>query len=155
MEIIENLLDQVDVKADQVMISTVIGQLSRGKNRDIGIDILSQGSRFTARGGSGNAIGGGSGVNSSTGLPVDPLDVFLPGNLAGSGLSVFGRFGSDIGVYLNALQSRTDFTVLSRPSIFTTNNRKGTIRSGQEIAIPTNSNSFKGAGKAQTLNIEP
>ncbi len=69
-----------------------------------------------------------------------------------SGLSVFARFGSDINVYLNALQTKTDFTVLSRPSIFTTNNRKGFISSGQDVAIPTNSNSFGNGG--QSTNIE-
>jgi type II secretory pathway component GspD/PulD (secretin) len=142
IEIIEKLLDQVDVKADQVMISTVIGQLSKGKNRDLGFDILSRGSRFGARGGSGNGPT----------LPLDPLAAFVPGNLTGSGLSVFGRFGNDINVYLNALQSKTDFTVLSRPSIFTTNNKKGVISSGERVAIPTNSNSF-GAG-GQSTNIE-
>lgn len=142
IEIIENLLDQVDVKADQVMISTIIGQLSKGKNRDLGIDILSRGSRFGARGGAGNAPA----------IPLDPLTPFVPGSLTGGGLSVFGRFGNDINVYLNALQSKTDFTVLSRPSIFTTNNRKGVISSGERVAIPTNSNSFGTGG--QSTNIE-
>jgi len=142
VEIIEKLLDQVDVKADQVMISTVIGQLSKGKNKDLGFDILSRGSRFGARGGSGNGPS----------LPLDPITPFTPGNLMGSGLSVFARFGNDINLYLNALQSKTDFTVLSRPSIFTTNNRKGVISSGERVAIPTNSNSF-GAG-GQSTNIE-
>ena len=124
------------------MISTVIGQLSRGNDRDVGIDILSRGSRFGSRTGGGNAPL----------LPIDPLTPFAPGNLTGGGLAVFGRFGSDINVYLNALQSKTDFKVLSRPSIFTSNNRKGVIVSGQEIAIPTNSNSFGTGG--QTTNIE-
>jgi type II secretory pathway component GspD/PulD (secretin) len=38
---------------------------------------------------------------------------------------------------LKAVQTRSDFTVLSRPSIFTSNNQKGTIASGESIAIPT------------------
>ena len=38
---------------------------------------------------------------------------------------------------MRAVQSRSDFTVLSRPSIFTSNNQKGTITSGERIAIPT------------------
>ena len=142
VEIIENLLDQIDVRADQVMISTVIGQITKGQKKDLGLDFISRGSRFGARAGSGLAPP----------LPLDPLLPFDPGNIMGGGLSVFATFGSDISVFLNALQTRTDFEVLSRPSVFTTNNRKAVITSGTSIAIPTNSNSFGSGG--QSTNIE-
>ena len=50
------------------------------------------------------------------------------------------------------MQERANFTVLSRPSIFTSNNQKGSISSGERIAIPTNTNSFSGGGS--NTNIE-
>lgn len=139
VEIIEKLLDQVDVKADQVMISTVFGQLSLGNSVSTGVDWL-RAFRGSDNGGiAGSSIGGGP-VNS-----LDPAGLLSPitgDGLAGefldqSGLSLYGKIGSSLGVYVNLLQNDSDFTILSRPSIFTANNQKGTISSGRRIAIPT------------------
>ncbi|MEI7929726.1 MAG: secretin N-terminal domain-containing protein, partial [Verrucomicrobiales bacterium] len=40
IEVVEKLLDQIDVKAEQVMIATVFGQLSLSDNLEYGVDIL-------------------------------------------------------------------------------------------------------------------
>src|SRR5690606_9565403 len=69
---------------------------------------------------------------------------------SGPGLRMYGRIG-DLSVYLRALQTKSKFTVLSRPSIFTGNNQKGTISSGRRIAIPTSSNQFN---NSFSTNIE-
>ena len=58
-------------------------------------------------------------------------------------MRAYGTIG-DLSIFIKALKSKTDFTVLSRPSIFTSNNQKGVISSGERIAIPTGSNSFGG-----------
>jgi type II secretion system protein D len=138
LEIIERLLDQIDVKPDQVMISTIIGQLTLGKNFETGVDYLLNGTDAV--------LGGGGGIGSIL-TPLVPTPGAFPefnrSSITGSGLRAIGSIG-DLGVYLRALQSKTDFTVLSRPSIFTSNNQKGTISSGERIAIPTGSNSFGG-----------
>ena len=166
VEIIENLLDQVDVKADQVMISTVFGQLTLGNSSKTGVDWL--------RAYRGNENGGLAG-SSITGLPVNsvnPTSIVNP--ITGSaaipaagaipavaavigfpnqtGLSLYGKIGSSLGAYVNLLSSSSDFTVLSRPSIFVKNNQIGTISSGKRIAIPTNSNSFSAGGVS--TNVE-
>jgi len=153
VEIIENLLDQVDVKADQVMISTVFGQLSLGKSTSTGVDWL--------RAYRGNDNGGVAG-SSITGDPVNsvnPITLLNPitGTALGSfpnqtGLSLYGKIGNSLAAYVNLLSSSSDFTVLSRPSIFVKNNQIGTISSGRRIAIPTNSNQFSGGGVS--TNIE-
>ncbi|MBC7980314.1 MAG: hypothetical protein H7Y36_07100 [Armatimonadetes bacterium] len=153
VEIIERLLDQVDVKADQVMISTVFGQLSLGKNLSTGVDWI-KAFRGNNKGGlGGSSIGGGVTNNR------DPLDLFTPvtGTALGTfpsqtGLSLYGKIGNSLAAYVNLLSDSNDFTILSRPSIFTANNQKGTISSGRRIAIPTNSNSFSGGGVS--TNIE-
>lgn len=140
LEIIKSLLDQIDVKPDQVMISTVIGQLSLKDTKETGVGYLYRGADFTA---------GGAG-----GLPIIPpilknvAEELTPENLgdlgmASSGLRAYGTIG-DLNVFLKALQDKGDFTVLSRPSIFTSNNQKGMISSGERIAIPTGSNSYGG-----------
>lgn len=165
IEIIERLLDQLDVKADQVMISTVFGQLSLGDGIETGIDYLYQGGNVSGRGGAGQ----GPSLPLSAFIPaipavIDPItdaiisparpaagSPFLPGEFAGGpGLRMYGRIG-DLNIYLRALQSKSNFTVLSRPSIFTSNNQLGTISSGRRIAVPTNSNQFN---NSLSTNIE-
>lgn len=183
LEIIERLLDQIDVKPDQVMISTVIGQLTLGNTKETGLDYLFRGNDLAARGGAGfgailpilNFFPGSIAVPGSPavvddpstpqdetqpaipGIPAIPAQntPFAPGNLAGgSGLRAYGTIGN-LNIYLKALQSRSDFTILSRPSIFTSNNQKGTISSGERIAIPTGSNTFGGgAGNNTSTQIE-
>lgn len=153
VEIIENLLDQVDVKADQVMISTVFGQLTLGNSSKTGVDWL--------RAYRGNENGGlaGSSITDGPVNSVDPISLLNPitGTALGAfpnqtGLSLYGKIGSSLGAYVNLLSSSSDFTVLSRPSIFVKNNQIGTISSGKRIAIPTNSNSFSAGGVS--TNVE-
>ncbi len=150
LEIIERLLDQIDVKPEQVMISTVIGQLSLNDSREFGVDYLIRSGDLSSRG------GGGFGPI----LPILPIvgedgveTPFDPGSLSGGGLRAYGTIG-DLSVYLRALQSKTDFTVLSRPSIFTSNNQKGTISSGERIAIPTSNNNFSGGGSSTNIEYQ-
>jgi general secretion pathway protein D len=149
-EVIKELLDRLDVKPDQIMISTVIGQLTLNDTLNTGVDYLYNGSKITARGGSGDGailpILQGLLPLSSGATPVTP---FNPGTLAGSGLQAYGKI-NNLGIYLKALKSKTDFTVLSRPSIITTNNKKGEISSGERIAIPTGSNSYGNTGTSST-----
>ncbi len=145
LSIIEQLLDQIDVKADQVMISTVFGQLSLNDEQETGLDYLIR----------SRDIVGKAGAGLFPALPIienETLNPFNPGNLAaGPGLRVYGQIG-DLSVYLRALQSKSNFKVLSRPSIFTANNQKGTISSGRRIAVPTNS--FSSGATGQSTNIE-
>jgi len=54
------------------------------------------------------------------------------------GLSGFVTAGNTLSALVTALQSTDRFRVVSRPSIFTTNNKKATIADGEEIAVPTN-----------------
>lgn len=160
VEIIEKLLDQVDVKADQVMISTVFGQLALGKSTKTGVDWI-RAFRGGEKGGLGFSNIGG--VNNTANLPNDLTNPatgladdsgLVAGNLFPnqSGLSLYGKIGNSLAGYVKLLSEKSDFTVLSRPSIFTANNRKGTISSGKRVAIPTNSNSFTGGGVS--TNVE-
>ncbi|WP_367872652.1 secretin N-terminal domain-containing protein [Luteolibacter sp. Populi] len=148
LEIITKLLDEIDVKAEQVMISCVFGQLSLGKDLNYGIDYLRT---VETRG--DNVIGGRGGSGAGGILPLDGT-VFDPGDLVttGGGLAAYGRIGPHMNIYLNALQASSKFNVISRPTIFIANNQNGTISSGQRIAVPTNS--FNSGTTGQSTNIE-
>ncbi len=133
LQIVESLLDELDVKPEQVMISTVIGQLSVGDTTEFGLNYLWDGGSDVGGGGGGSGF---PGVIGPPDVPVGTFPTFNPATVAGSGLRLYGQVG-DLSGYLRALSTKTDFTVLSRPSIFTSNNRKGIISSGERIAIPT------------------
>lgn len=150
LEIVERLLDQIDVKADQVMISTVIGQLSLTDSKEFGVGYLFNGSDL--QGGGGGGVPSFKPVTPSTGTGTTTATNTFPelnlSDIAASGLRLYGKAG-DLSIFLKALQDKGDFTVLARPSIFTANNQKGVISSGERVAIPTGSNSY-GTGTAST-----
>jgi type II secretory pathway component GspD/PulD (secretin) len=119
------------------------------------MDYLFLGGDLLTRGGGGfgptipidpQPVTSGSGTTATT-----TTSTFNRGTLgSGGGLRLYGKIGDDMHVYLKALQENEDFTVLARPSIFTANNQKGIISSGERIAIPTNSNSYyQGGGSTQ------
>jgi len=140
LKIVERLLEQLDVKPQQVMISTVIGQLTLGKEKSLGFNYLVDGKDVRAGGG-----GSGFAVFEQPTAPTQPVfPVFDPMSVAGAGLRVYGQIG-DLSGYIRALSSKNDFTVLSRPSIFTSNNQKGVISSGERIAIPTEGGTSSGS----------
>lgn len=145
VEIINNLLDEIDVKADQVMISTVFGQLTLSNNLEYGIDWFRSLDK-TGSGSIGGTIGGA--------LPDIGIDGVDLGASANTGLGIYGTIGDHLTGYLKALQETGDFNVISRPTIYVNNNQKGYISAGQQIAVP--SNSFNGGlnGGGQSTNIE-
>lgn len=144
LQIIDNLLDELDVKPEQVMISTVIGQLTLNDSTELGFNYLVDGK--DVRGGGG---GGGFSVIGPPDVPAGTFPAFNPASIAAGGLRVYGQVG-DLSGYLRALSTKTDFTVLSRPSIFTSNNQKGVISSGERIAIPTEGGTSTGSFSSGT-----
>lgn len=145
VEIISNLLDEIDVKADQVMISAIFGQLTLGDGFEFGLDYLRTIDPASVERGNG-VIGGQLRTTPGTdGDLVDPFTLLsstvFPNT---SGLNLYGSIGDNWGVYLNALKTDSRFKVMSRPTIFTANNRRGMISSGQQIAIPSSTNNYNG-----------
>lgn len=160
LEIVERLLDQLDVKADQVMISTVFGQLTLGDDISTGVDwLMLFNGNSNGSGIAGSVLGGNQLIFDPANLnrfrgPVANVDgnVTTAGFPNSAGLSLYGKIGEDIASYVSLLEARSDFTVLSRPSIFTANNQMGTIASGRRIAVPTNS--YNSGSTGQSTNIE-
>lgn len=153
VEIIENLLDQIDVKAEQVMISAVFGQLALGNDFDLGLDFLRTVDAASVDKGNG-VIGGQLRNGNATGDLINPIDLLTPAAFPNTGgLSLYGLVGDHWNLYLNALESDSRFQVMSRPTIYTANNQRGVISAGQRIAVPTNS--FQGGvSNGISTNIE-
>jgi type II secretion system protein D len=132
---IDQVLDRLDRRPPQVYLATVIGQLTLGDGIEFGVDYLARlretgdgayaGSLFTNlefldRVGDITAPPGAS-------PPISPL----------TGLLFYGKIQDDLEILVRALESTDRFKVLSRPSVFASNNKKAVIASGSRIPIPT------------------
>jgi type II secretion system protein D len=162
------LLDELDVRAPQVMINTVIGELNLDAKQKFGVNyIINNGKRkdligtvTTTGNGNGNGAGNGAGDGTGTGSVAattgngaitigtnNTSSINLAGLLSGgsikqlavaggTGLSGFIAAGSAFNAIVDALESTDRFKVISRPSVFTSNNKKAIIASGEQIAVP-------------------
>jgi general secretion pathway protein D len=147
---VSKLLDEMDIKAPQVALSTVIGELTLKNDQTFGVDWFKNGgTAHTDANGvalprtQGNSTFAGFGRNSGAPL-VDPASLTNLSSLLGNvpttgGTSLFLSSGRDgLAALVNALDSTGRFRVLNRPVVFTSNNKKAIIASGQEIPVPVN-----------------
>ena len=153
---VEKILDEMDVKAPQVALSTVIGELTLSENEDFGVDYFVRHSRGLDVAGTTNFTGvppvTGGGTTAANPSPSAPPittggSVFDPANLitfsqlatnAASGANVYLAAGRTLAAVVHALESTGRFKVISRPMVFTSNNKKAIIASGTEIPVPVN-----------------
>ncbi len=146
-------LDQLDVRSPMVIIRTIIGELSLGKNGELGFNYLlrtNKGSLLTQYNSSQLPSGattstGTTGTTTSTGATslssaLNTFSTLAAGTASGfTGVGGILSIGKSFDVILSALESTNRFKTISRPTISTTNNKKAIIASGQEIAVPTSS----------------
>jgi general secretion pathway protein D len=165
------ILDEMDVSSPQVALSTVIGELTLNNNEEFGIDWFGRGGE--KRVGTTNFTGvppyaGGSTSTSSNGTTTTSGgSIFFPGinftqlaTSAAGGANVYLAAGNSLAAVVHALNTTGRFKTISRPTVFTSNNKKAIIASGTEIPVPVNT--IQGAvgttginnGIAQTSNIQ-
>ncbi len=141
-----NLLDKLDRRPAQVYLATVIGELTLTDSVLTGIDYI-----FSDRN-NGNGVSASSitnrtdflGGTGGAGRAINDLRSNLVTTPFGptSGLNLYGAAGGSLGIYLNALQTNTNFKVLSRPSVFALNNKKAVISSGRKVPYPQTTTTF-------------
>lgn len=171
------ILDEIDVRAPQVLLTAVIGELSLNDSKAFGVDYLLKklgmsGTTTTTTGtstttsvlGSNGGVAGiaqtyaGNVVDLNSLTSASALSSTLGGGLGVSGFIAAGR---SLEIIVHALESTGRFRVTSRPMIFTSNNKKALIASGQEVAVPATTQSGYGYGSSSlnsglvsTANIE-
>ncbi|TDU66015.1 type II secretion system protein D [Prosthecobacter fusiformis] len=128
--VIDQLIQEMDVRPQQVYISTIIGQLNLGGDFKYGFDFLNMLDDFTLR---QKDVTTPNGVDLGGALNI-PFNMEKFGT---SSMSFYGQLGS-LSRYVNLLEGNKNFKVLSTPSLYTTNNGKAVISSGQRIAVPVN-----------------
>jgi type II secretion system protein D len=151
---VTKILDEMDVKAPQVVLSTVIGELRLNEDKEFGVDWFAR-NRSSAVNGAGTTNfvpnvrpfrGGGSEILPRTNPPTfTGGSVFDPSNLltftqlattAAGGANVFLATGNSLAAVVHMLDGTGRFRTISRPTVFTSNNKKAIIASGTEIPVP-------------------
>jgi type II secretory pathway component GspD/PulD (secretin) len=156
---VQKLLNEMDVSAPQVALSTVIGTLTLNNTEEFGIDYFQRFKRFDSRPGSSGGIGG---IARNRGSTLDALGDFTQAvsTIASPGTGVFINAGFGLSAIVTALDSTGRFKTISRPTVFTSNNKKAIIASGTEIPVPVstistnNGGGVIGGGLAQQSNIQ-
>ena len=149
---VQKILDEMDVKAPQVALSTVIGELQLNNDEEFGVDYFVRAGRKYALTTNFTGVTPFPGGQTSSPAPSpggSPIlsggSVFDPGNLitftqlatnAAKGANVYLAAGSTLAEVVHALDSTGKFKTISRPTVFTSNNKKAIIANGQEIPVP-------------------
>jgi general secretion pathway protein D len=153
---VEKILDEMDVKAPQVSLSTVIGQLTLNNNEEFGVDWFAKYNRRFVGTSRNNGVFStndpgvpipGSSVPPTSSAPPVVANILDPANLinfsqiiqnVGNGTNLYVAAGNAFAAIVHLLESTNRFRVISRPTVFTSNNKKAIIASGQEVPVPVN-----------------
>lgn len=129
------VLDMLDQRPKQVYLATVIGQLTLDDGIEVGFDYLLKFNKLSTNGtGLGGLLRNRSG---STDLLPDPTSLITNTAIPlASGLTIYGTIADSVDIYAKALATTNKFKILSRPVVYTSNNKKAVISSGQQVPIP-------------------
>jgi general secretion pathway protein D len=136
---VEKILDQMDVQAPQVALSTVIGQLTLNNGEEFGVDYFAKYHDRLVGVARNNGV---FGVNNPT-VPggIEPSKLIQFSKIVrnvGAGANLYVAAGDAFAAIVHVLESTGKFKIISRPTIFTSNNKKAIIASGQEVPVPVN-----------------
>ncbi len=153
-----DMIDQLDQKPLQVYLATVIGQLTVQEGEEFGIDLL-QGFQKIGQGGLATS-NINSGINTTPGTFPAPASLVTPlGSSATTtgfpilgGLNIYAAIGSTLDAYVRALETTDRFKIISRPSVYTANNKLAIIANGSQVPVPSSTTSgFTGATTDNSL----
>ena len=156
---VEKILDEMDVKAPQVALSTVIGQLTLNNNEEFGVDWFAKyNNRFVGISRNNTIFAQSNqpaipipGTSVAPGSSAPPVltnnSVLDPANLinfsqiitnVANGTNIYVAAGNAFASIVHLLESTGRFKIVSRPTVFTSNNKKAIIASGREVPVPVN-----------------
>lgn len=160
---VAQLLDMLDIRPRQVYLAAVIGQLQLTDDMEFGFSYFL---RYKGADGSGvassliNALSTASDGNVSIfggSNAIIPSSLINPTKFPNlSGLTVYGTIADSVDIYARALEKTGRFKILSRPVVYTTNNKKAVISSGEQVPFTSStltSTSISGTAVNQSAGI--
>lgn len=146
------IIDMLDQRPKQIYLATVIGQMTLRDEWDLGFDYLVRFQQLSPD------LAGAGLLRNRLGADVLPDPSSLIANNvfpALGGLTVYGSIAESVDVFVRALATDTNFRIISRPVVYTANNKRAVISSGQEVPVPTSTitSATTGDSNAITSNI--
>jgi general secretion pathway protein D len=155
---VEKILDEMDIKAPQVALSTVIGQLQLSNNEEFGVDWFAKYNKKFVGISRNNTIFGNNNplipaasvapsispgiiTGGTGGNIIDPSNLINFSQIVQNvtnGTNLYVAAGNAFAAIVHLLESTGRFRVMTRPTVFTSNNKKAIIASGQEVPVPVN-----------------
>ena len=149
----DRLLSLLDVPTPQVMIDVLIGELTLTNSEQFGVNYLLRTGRNAQITTNNSAAGGlvlpgtvtqtttttdtGTANTNATTTAVNLAQIAAQSVAGFGGVSGAVAISRYFAAAITALENSGRFKTISRPLIFTSNNKAATILSGQEIAVPT------------------
>src|SRR5262249_28666566 len=133
---VEKILDEMDVKAPQVALSTVIGQLTLNNNEEFGVDWFAKyHNKFVGISRNNSIFGSDNPAIPVPNPSISPgvlgsASVLDPANLINfsqiiqnvtNGTNIYVAAGNAFAAIVHLLESTGRFKVVSRPTVFTSN----------------------------------
>jgi len=159
LRVLNEIIDELDKRPQQILISVVIGEMNLDNSKGLSVDSFLRGA-LTGRNNRSSAVA--AGLRGSTATLLDPRNVTSLvgdvaaggfGNALSNGLSLYGGIADGVDVIVKTLETNTNFKVLSRPTIFTMNNRSATITSGVSIPVATSTQGQFNGGVGNTTGL--
>lgn len=151
LRILNEIMDELDHRPQQIMISALIGNYQTSEGRGFSLETALRGRRssggggFFGQAGSSNGLPGSS-TTTGTGTTTtsfDPRDALSAATAfaSGNGLTFIGGVHQGLDLIIETLESDSKFKVISRPSVFTQNNTPATLTSGSSFPIASSTQS--------------
>ena len=162
---VQKILDEMDVSSPQVALSTVIGELQLSNDEDFGVDYFLRINKKVS--GTTNLTGvppftgattsGTPGTTTTTGgnifNPATITNFTQLASAAAGGSNVYLAAGNTLASVVHLLQTTGRLKIISRPMVFTSNNKKAIIASGEEVPVPVSTLTNAGVAVGQVASV--
>jgi len=156
LRVLNEILDELDRRPQQIVISAVIGDYQVRDRLGWAIETIfrarKNGTDTTAKRGLFGQFGSSSGIPSVGDTVLDPRSAVSAAAAAASGnaLTFYGGVREGLDLIVQTLNENTDFKVISRPTVFTMNNTPASISSGSSFPIASSTQGLIGGGTTGT-----
>lgn len=134
LQLIDSLIEELDQKPKQIQISAVIAQVGLDDTITSGLDLLRRIEDVNHLNGLAGSLRAPGSILSATTL-LGATSAVNPA--IGQGLTLYGRLNPSLNGALSLIQQLDRVKILARPTVYTQNDRKAVIKTGERIAIPT------------------
>ncbi|WP_431603432.1 type II secretion system secretin GspD [Bordetella petrii] len=156
---LREIIDQLDQRRAQVLVESLIVEVSSDKAAEFGIQWMTGGGGIDSGNSSfiGGANFGGSGLNTSGVTTIDALGQGLSLGVVKGTVNVLGKEIVNLSVLARALESTGGANILSTPNLLTLDNEEASIMVGRTVPFVTGQYTTSGDGASnpfQTISRE-